>query len=45
MNDEIPFAVKTPNTETIEAIAESKEIEHLPAFKDLDELFEELETE
>ena len=38
----IPFPVKIPNQETISAIAESLNPQDLPAFDNLDDLFDDL---
>ncbi len=40
----IPFDLKLPNPETIAAIHEAKHPENLPAFHDIDALFDDLES-
>lgn len=41
----IPFAVKIPNQETMNAIAEAREPYTLPTFNTVDDLFDALESE
>ncbi|HRQ38965.1 MAG TPA: type II toxin-antitoxin system RelB/DinJ family antitoxin [Chloroflexota bacterium] len=41
----IPFAVKIPNQDTINAIAEAREPYNLPGFDTIDDLFDALESE
>jgi len=40
----IPFELKLPNSETIAAINEAKHPENLPAFRNIDALFDDLES-
>jgi DNA-damage-inducible protein J len=41
----IPFAVKIPNPDTQNAIAEAQEPDNLPAFQSVDDLFNDLKSE
>lgn len=41
----IPFAVKIPNQETVSAIAEAREPYNLPGFDNVDELFDDSESD
>lgn len=41
----IPFTIKIPNQETVQALAEAKEPYNLPAFDSVDALFDDLDSE
>ena len=41
----IPFIVKIPNQETVQALAEAKEPHNLPAFNSVEALFDDLDSE
>jgi DNA-damage-inducible protein J len=41
----IPFTIKIPNQETVQALAEAKEPGNLPAFDSVDALFADLDSE